>query len=178
MSLEDRRAALRARAHPLRLQMLSLLTGAAMSAAELGRELGISQALASYHLRSLVDADLLELTEEVVNRGGRERRYYRVNSPGDRAPGLDPESRELLLEAAIEELRRRRRSRDDSRRGHLTVDAELWVTDAEWRAAKKAVQDATVRLHEVAQRPRSPGTRRVSTTVFMFPMRRDDPAQS
>ncbi|MGI8954187.1 MAG: helix-turn-helix domain-containing protein, partial [Nocardioidaceae bacterium] len=37
-------ATLRAPAHPVRLQMLSLLTGAAMSAAELARELHITQA--------------------------------------------------------------------------------------------------------------------------------------
>ena len=40
MSLEDERISeLRATAHPLRLQMLSLLTGAEMSAAEVAREL-------------------------------------------------------------------------------------------------------------------------------------------
>src|ERR1700679_2222186 len=62
LEVEGRRvAALRARAHPLRLRMLSLLTGAAMSAAELGRELGVSQALASYHLRQLAHAEVAEL---------------------------------------------------------------------------------------------------------------------
>src|ERR1700753_959910 len=81
-------AALRARAHPLRLRMLSLLTGAAMSAAELGRELDISQALASYHLRFLVNAGAVELAEELSNRGGRERRYrYRAESPDEKPLG-------------------------------------------------------------------------------------------
>ncbi len=39
-------ARLRARAQPLRLRMLSLLTGAALPAAELAGELEVSQALA------------------------------------------------------------------------------------------------------------------------------------
>jgi len=73
-------AALRARAHPLRLRMLSLLTRAALSAAELARELEVSQALASYHLRRLADAGLVELVEERSRRGGQERRYrHRVD---------------------------------------------------------------------------------------------------
>ena len=77
MSLEVNRqqavAALRARAHPLRLRMLSLLTGAELSAAELARELGVSQALASYHLRQLADAGLAELADVRSHRGGQER---------------------------------------------------------------------------------------------------------
>jgi DNA-binding transcriptional ArsR family regulator len=171
MSLEvDRRTALRARAHPLRLQMLSLLTGAAMSAAELARELGISQALASYHLRFLADADVVQLVEESVNRGGRERRFrYDANAPEPGTAGLDPDSLDLMLDAAIEELRRRHIERDSGGPG-LTVDAELWVTEEDWLAARAAVHDATLQLHQRAARPHQPGTRRVNTTVFMFPM--------
>lgn len=41
--------ALRALAHPLRLRLLSLLTGAAMSAAQVAREVGGTHANASYH---------------------------------------------------------------------------------------------------------------------------------
>ena len=47
---------LRAVAHPVRLRMLSLLTGTELSAAEVARELGITHANASYHLRTLLDA--------------------------------------------------------------------------------------------------------------------------
>ena len=43
MSLEEERISeLRATAHPLRLQMLSLLTGAELSAAEVARELDLT----------------------------------------------------------------------------------------------------------------------------------------
>lgn len=62
-------------AHPIRPQMISRLSGEALSAAELGRELGISQAAASYHLRRLAQAGFVELVEERLVRGGRERLY-------------------------------------------------------------------------------------------------------
>jgi len=60
---EDAVSAMRAVAHPLRLRILSLLTGAEMSAAELARELDISHANASYHLRVLASVG------EVVEAG-------------------------------------------------------------------------------------------------------------
>lgn len=49
MSLVDegRTKGLRAVAHPVRLRILSLLTGAEMSAAEIARELDITQATAA-----------------------------------------------------------------------------------------------------------------------------------
>ena len=172
MSLEvvDRRTALRARAHPLRLRMLSLLTGAPMSAAELGRELEISQALASYHLRCLVDAGAVQLAEEVVNRGGRERRYrYHAGDPDPESSEPELDGHELMLTAAIEELRRRHAQRKPKGRA-VTIDAELWVSDEEWLAFRDAVRDAAVRLHDQAARPRTPGTRHVNATAVLFEM--------
>ncbi len=65
--------------------MLSLLTGAPFSASELSRELGVSQALASYHLRQLHAAGVIELSEVRAKRGGRERRFvYTGASPAPR----------------------------------------------------------------------------------------------
>lgn len=66
---------LRVLAHPLRLRLLSLLTGTARSASEAARELGDSQANISYHLRRLEAAGLVVVAEEVMIRGGRSKRY-------------------------------------------------------------------------------------------------------
>ena len=68
-------AALRAMAHPLRLRMLAMLTGTAMSAADVARELDLTHANASYHLRQMRDAGLLVVAEEESVRGGRAKRY-------------------------------------------------------------------------------------------------------
>ena len=176
MALEDeerRIAALRALAHPLRLQMLSLLTGAPMSAAELGRELGSSQALASYHLRRLSDAGLVELAEERSRRGGRERRYRVAPVDLDRRPPVpDDEGHALMLEAMIEQLRRRGAQRAPSPDlPDLTVDAELWVEPGDWARIRDAVAEAMVRLHDAARPSRQPGTVRVGVTALLFPMR-------
>ena len=71
-------SSLRSVAHPLRLRMLSLLTATAMSAAEVARELEITHANASYHLRLLADAGLLEVESEERIRGGVAKRYRHV----------------------------------------------------------------------------------------------------
>ena len=66
---------LRAMAHPVRLRMVSLLTGSAMSAAEVARELGLTHANASYHLRILLDSgEIVEAGEERI-RGGVAKKY-------------------------------------------------------------------------------------------------------
>ena len=75
MSDHDATRALRAMAHPLRLQILSLLTGAELSAAEVARELDITHANASYHLRVLLEAGELEIASEERIRGGNAKRY-------------------------------------------------------------------------------------------------------
>src|SRR6202000_578482 len=83
---EDERSGLRILAHPLRLRMLALLTGAAGADRELRRELGLSQALASSHLRQLHNAGVIELAEVRSRRGGQERRFvYRPPDPAESA---------------------------------------------------------------------------------------------
>ncbi|MGW2857569.1 helix-turn-helix domain-containing protein, partial [Streptomyces sp. NPDC001215] len=59
--MTDTDPVLRALAHPVRLRMLSLMWPGPMSAAELARELDISHALASQHLRRLDTVGLVEL---------------------------------------------------------------------------------------------------------------------
>lgn len=162
-------AVLRARAHPLRLRMLSLLTGAALSAAELARELEVSQALASYHLRQLSAAGLVELVETRSRRGGRERRYRHRVELGANPPAGDDEGRALLIQAAVEELRRRVAHRAPAMHG-LTIDAELWVDERDWEQARRAIAAAGALLHEKARQPHEPGTVHVNATVVMFQM--------
>ena len=151
--------------------MLSLLTGAALSAMELSRELGISQALASYHLRQLHAAGVVELTEVRSRRGGRERRFTyapaAVAPPGTAA--LDREGQVLFAEAVAIELRRRSRQAEPGA-AQLGVDAELWVDPAVWASTLDAVRAATLELHQRACPPRTPGTVRVSVSALLFPM--------
>ena len=102
--------ALRAVAHPVRLRMLSLLTGTELSAAEVARELGITHANASYHLRILLDAGELVIASEEKIRGGVAKRY---RHPWQEDAAATPkqvgtlEDRTLYVRAMAEELVRR-----------------------------------------------------------------------
>lgn len=160
---------LRAMAHPVRLQMLSLLTGSAMSAAELARELGLTQANASYHLRTLVAAGLVSPAGRERVRGGVAKRYrYDVEAPAS-AAAVDSADEPLFAEALATELQRRSRLRRPGGRG-TTTDAELWVEPEVWDDVRDRVADATRELHLRAQPPRREGTVRVSATVALFEM--------
>jgi DNA-binding transcriptional ArsR family regulator len=159
---------LRALAHPVRLQMLSLLTGAPMSAAEVARELGLTHANASYHLRQLLAAGQLKEAGEETIRGGRAKRYrYDMDSPGARAE--DAAARALFARALADELVRRAAWLDPDGK-QASTDAELWVDPDEWADAVVAVSDVSQALHRGARPPRSEGTVRVSLTLAMFTM--------
>jgi DNA-binding transcriptional ArsR family regulator len=170
---------LRATAHPIRLRLLSLLTGAAMSAAEAGRELGLSQASASYHLRVLERTGLVRVVEVVRLRGGDAKRYrhessaqpFDVSQPRPESPGASDEH-DAYIEALIDELRRRAGQRVKGRQASTSTDAELWVDPETWRRVVRHVGQASALLHAAARPPRTPGTLPVSMTAALFPMRR------
>ncbi|MGI5466221.1 ArsR/SmtB family transcription factor [Streptomyces sp. CA-132043] len=164
--MTDTDPVLRALAHPVRLRMLTLMWPGPMSAAELSRELDISHALASRHLRSLDAVGLVELAEERTRRGGRERRYRTVHgSPlSDRSDGT-----QLLGATLAHTLKDRALRRHPDGRG-VTVDAELWVEPAVWEAARQKLADIAAELHDAARPPRSAGTIPVGVTLMAFPM--------
>ena len=173
--MPDSPAHLRALAHPLRLRMLSLLTGADLTAAEIARELGITHANASYHLRFLLDAGELEAVGEERIRGGLAKRYRHPWRSEDR-PARDrgaaqerAEAAEMFVSAAVEEVRRRYASRRPGDNG-LVADAELWVTPEVYAEARDLLARASALLHDEARPPRSEGTEPVSLSVFTFAM--------
>lgn len=153
-------------AHPLRLRMLSLMWSAPFSAAELARELGISHALASQHLRRLDQTGMVELVEVRVRRGGRERRYRTV--PG--TPLSDQrEGSGLVAESLAHNLRERAGRRAPGAAG-VSTDAELWVAPEVWDGVRERLAALMAELHEAAQPPHAPGTVRVGATLMAFPL--------
>ncbi|MEV4624617.1 helix-turn-helix domain-containing protein [Asanoa sp. NPDC049573] len=180
MSLgDDPTLKLRALAHPIRLRILSLLTGSAMTAAEVARELDLTHANASYHLRHLLAAGQIEAAGEERIRGGVAKRY-RHNAAADferpepDIPDGAPRTADHLLmyEVLAGELRRRSRALMRAKGNHLT-DAELWVDPAVWAAVKKQIDQASLTLHRAAMAPRTPGTIRVNATIALFRMEPD-----
>ncbi len=166
---DRRQAALRAMAHPARLQILSLLTGSAMTAAELARELGLTHANASYHLRNLLNAGLIVPDGEERIRGGVAKRY-RYDNTREREPGkVDPGTQQALFTAVANELARRTAQGDWSI-GNTMTDAELWVDPEVFLELRNRITQLSRDLHAAARAPRSPGTVRTSTTIAMFRM--------
>lgn len=159
---------MRARAHPTRLRMLSLLTGAPMNAAELARELDLTQANASYHLRVLAGAGLVSLVGEEKVRGGTAKRYrYNLDAPASRDTEAEAES-SYAAALGAELLRRSELRRPDG--SGTSADAELWLPPQVWEEACAHVRQVMREIHQRAQPPGRAGATRVSVTVAMFEM--------
>jgi DNA-binding transcriptional ArsR family regulator len=162
---------MRALAHPVRLRMLSLLTGTAMSAAEVARELELTHANASYHLRVLADAGELVVDGEEKVRGGVAKRYRyphehegrHVAPPSEHNPAGDA----LHLRATFTELERRVATRVP---GGWLSDLDGWVDPAVWAEALEHLRTASRLLHDGNRPPRSEGTVHVSFTALAFGM--------
>jgi DNA-binding transcriptional ArsR family regulator len=178
----ERLRRLRAVAHPVRLRILSLLTGSALSAAEVARELGITQANASYHLRRLADTGRVDVVGTEKVRGGVAKKY-RYAKQTDTGPGRggtaqrlragtgDRESLQLILAAAATELQRRaahHRPRPELARDTVFSDLETWLDPQTWTEVVELVERASTLAHERAQPARSEGTVPVSFTAILF----------
>lgn len=181
MSLEpDPVRRLRASAHPVRLRILSLLTSAELSAAEVARELDLTQANASYHLRTLADVGLIEVRGTEKVRGGVAKKYrYTVESAeaaGKKRPSAEDaaESFPMVATALASELQRRSRSyRPDGEDGpdNMYADLETWIDAETWQQVVDLVVEASRLAHQGARPPRTEGTFPVSFVASLFRMR-------
>jgi DNA-binding transcriptional ArsR family regulator len=166
-------SAMRATAHPVRLQILSLLTATELSAAEIARELDISHANASYHLRFLADAGLVEEAGEEKIRGGVAKRYRHPWEEKSRIRAKSPGEAAAHLRAMADEMVRRFAARKEGSRQILS-DAEMWVAPDVWEQARGLVEQASRLVHAEAKPPRTPGTVHVNLTAAAFEMAAPD----
>jgi DNA-binding transcriptional ArsR family regulator len=169
MSLgEGDKAALRALAHPIRLQIMSLLTGAELTAAEVARELGLTHANASYHLRNLLSGGMIAVAGEEKIRGGTAKRYrYGTHREPIAGPPSDEQRRADHAAIAHELIRRSARARF-AERGNMLGDGDFWIEPDTWLEIRDRISEALADLHRAAKPPRTPGTVRTSTTIAMF----------
>lgn len=140
---------LRVLAHPLRLQLLSMLAGTAMSAAEAARQLGQTQANVSYHLRRLQAAGLLVPAEETVVRGGKAKRYRHPGDSAEHLTGGNPADHQQLAAAMASELVRRARSYRPGTPTRFT-DAEFVIRRQDWDEAQVQARRLGELLHNSA----------------------------
>jgi DNA-binding transcriptional ArsR family regulator len=163
-------SAMRATAHPIRLRILSLLTGASLSAADIARELDLTHANASYHVRVLASAGLVVEAGEEKIRGGIAKRFrhpWEQQDPHTPRPG--DRDRALFVRALADELIRRFALRRPGSTGAST-DAEVWLAPEVWAQAMTLVEHASYLVHAEAKTPRTPGTIHVNMTSAMFEM--------
>ncbi len=168
---------LRAVAHPVRLELLSLLTGASLSAAEVARELDITQANASYHLRVLLAAGLLVVAgEEKVNGGVAKKYRHPWDQPQPTAqpePGPATEADRVAEIRTMAEAIPRRFARRQRGAMSMFTDADLWVEPGVWEQVLGLVEQAANLIHANAKPPRTEGTVRASLSASAF--RIEDP---
>src|SRR6202167_6386647 len=99
MQISDPKA-IRALAHPLRLDLLELLTaGCPATAAQCGRVLGVSQASCSFHLRQLAKYGLVEDAG-----AGSDRRERRWRVPDERLTVRIADSSDVVVRRQLERL--------------------------------------------------------------------------
>jgi DNA-binding transcriptional ArsR family regulator len=171
----DPKAHLRALAHPLRLRILSLLTGdVELTATDVARELDLTHANASYHLRQLEAAGIIEVAGRERIHGGVAKRYRYdlekdLSQPDTPPPDNDISVHRLVYAAMAAELNRRTAMMRRSVTNHLT-DAELWVDPKTWKSVRDKISEASDELHRAAKPPRTKKTIRVNATIALFEM--------
>ncbi|MBV1855793.1 helix-turn-helix domain-containing protein [Catellatospora tritici] len=179
--------ALRALAHPLRLKLLALVgSEGPVTAADVGRQLGISQALASHHLRQLAKYGFVEHADAPDNR----ERPWRVTAVSHRFEAADGsseswESVELLnrhlVEQAASQLadwQQRRADEDPGWAEHAGVSQTLlYLTLDEFAELKRRWDELIAPL--ARRRPRDDAADRsadavpVNLTLVSAPLRYD-----
>ena len=140
-----------------------------MSAAEVARELGITHANASYHLRQLHDADLVVVEGEERIRGGVAKRYrYLADRPESKWTDEDMAGQ---VQAMCSELLRRFPHRQKGKAAF--TDAELWVEPTTWERAVELLVEASMIVHREAKPPHTDGAVPINLTVAGFRMEED-----
>lgn len=164
---EKRTVPLRAMAHPLRLRILSVLTRTAMGASDVAAELDIENSLASYHLRELASAGLIEVVErdeDAERPVGRPPILYRyVLDYEDR---LDrSEGRDAVFALMVQDLTRRFAAMQSR---HRIVDGEFWLSEETYKEICDLADRMSELMHDRALPPRTEGAFHASITVSVF----------
>ncbi len=145
-----------------------MVTATPVSATEVAAATGLAHAAVSYHLRQLAAAGLVDRvdTAGVPGRTGRPRQRYRMREDAFR--DLGPDSSRLLNRALLSELDRRLEAAGPDTR---TVDAEVWLSEDDWRRVIDLVQKASAIVHERALQPGTPASRHVGFTTLLVDLR-------
>jgi len=174
--------ALRAMAHPTRLELIGLLRrGGPLTATQAAEQIGESPASCSFHLRQLAKYGLVE---EAGGGRGRQRPWRATaistewpviaDSEETRAAGemLSRVVVERYFESAVEWLERQPSEPSEWAEAALFGDALVYMTVAELREVEARIRELfepfLQRLEDGA--PREEGARTVSVIALAFPL--------
>jgi DNA-binding transcriptional ArsR family regulator len=176
---------LRGLVHPIRIRLLWLLeTDGPATASQLGRRIGQSSGVTSYHLRTL--GDLGFVAEDVARGTGRDR-YWRTNyrssgftfrSPEDPGDAESVEVAEQYMRMVVNMHTERMVSYVDSLAGRLDELPNLpWglhehaieVTYDEARQLREEIFALVDRYRRSPEQPRRPGTSRATLQLHILP---------
>lgn len=170
---------LRGVADPLRIRIFEALTQRAMTATQVGEELGLPAPKAHYHVRELERLGLVKLVE-TRERGGILEKYYRAVARNLKAPPQLLQSAEPdEVVAAVNEIFSNLSQSFLTAMSHLAnatpeevanalvgVDGiTVWMTPEEGRQALKSVEDTFERFRV---RRGIPGEREIRFTTVTF----------
>ena len=167
--LETTVPSLRALAHPIRLRILSMVTARPVSATEVAAVTGLAHAAASYHLRQLATAGLIEPIASPPNEvraSGRPLRRYRMRAAGFSTLGRrgNRAIHQALLRAVEARLRL-------PLKASHSADAEVWLDPADWRAVLALLAKAETIVHQRARTPGSRSAKHVGFTSVLVELR-------
>lgn len=180
--LDDPRA-IRALAHPIRLKLQSIIGRAGqITAADAARELAISHALASHHLRQL---EKYGFVQQVEGSDNRERPWrlthvsFDVDGVEDEPGGVEALAvfEQVAAERALEDFgswQRHRESWPPGWRRHAGIGrSTVYLTEDEFGDLMRAIDECITRyvderpIDDVAARPA--GSKAVSVTLIVTP---------
>jgi predicted ArsR family transcriptional regulator len=184
VQLTDPRA-LRALAHPIRLELIGLLRrGGPLTATQAGGQIGESPASCSFHLRQLAKYGLVE---EAGGGHGRERPWratamsteWASRSSDDEADAASAMLLRLVIEryfqSALDWLDRRAGEEPEWVDAAALSDALVYMTAAELRQVEEEIRtlfDPYLKRFETSEPP-AEGARPVSVIALAFPLPED-----
>ena len=142
-----------------------MVTGHPVSAAEIAGVTGLAHAAASYHLRRLAAAGLVQAVPfgDREPRRGRPQQRYRLREEPFR--GIGRRGIRLLDRGLLTELARRLGEAGTRRR---VTEAETWLAPRQWKELHRLLDQADEIVHRRSRPPRTAGSKHVSLTTLLF----------
>jgi DNA-binding transcriptional ArsR family regulator len=153
--------AMKALAHPARLQMMHMLRSEPASASELARRLGIRYGAARFHLGLLARAGIAVPAGERVKRGGREMLFRVPKVWVQWDPDTPLELRSGVVRAYVGEIGRlldasAAQWRREEEEHHILAAPRLRLTPEGARAAQAVLEEALERVERLDDEHGSP----------------------